>query len=170
MVPELRFVPDILPRRPRHPLDRLERERAFDFSRHSDHQRTVGDVHPLGHQRSGAYQAIPADPGPVEDGGSHADQAAVANGAAVQHSLVTDRTARPDRQRKARIDMQDAMFLYVAVFSYDNGFIVAPQHRSPPNGGAGAKRHLSDDPRIWRDPNIAVRWNARGVIPQRIKV
>ena len=72
-----------------------------------------------------------------------ADQAVVANLAAVKHRLVTDRDAAAEGQGRPRIGMQHRPVLDIAVFPESDQLIVAAQHRAEPDTGAGPQNHIA---------------------------
>lgn len=70
-----------------------------DLARRAHHQRAVGDFLAFADQRVGADDAVPADLGTVEDHRIDANQAVVADGAAMQHGVMPNRHTSAQGQR-----------------------------------------------------------------------
>ena len=99
-----------------------------------------------------ADDAIVADRGPVQDGRADADQAIIADDAAVQHRPVPDRAAAPDLERNALVGVENAMFLDVRALADFEEFVIPAQHRPEPDRHVAPERDLADDIGAWRDP------------------
>jgi hypothetical protein len=84
----------------------------------------------------------------------HADQRAVADGAAMQHRLVPDGAIRADRQRIAHVGMEHAVLLHVRARADTDLLVVAAQRRAEPDRGARLQHHAADQVGVRRDPGI----------------
>ena len=98
-----------------------------------------------------AYQTIATNDGVVEDGAVNPNQAAVTDGAAVQHSEVADGDVAAYSKRCTRIGMQHCAILNVAVAAYGDGFVVAAQHGVKPDADVVLQDDGADDAGIGRD-------------------
>ncbi|CAB4392230.1 unnamed protein product [Rhizophagus irregularis] len=114
-------------------LDIFFAERAHGLGRRADDQRIIGKFLVLRDQGAGADQASLADLRAIQDDGLDADQRAVADGAAVQHGLMADRHAFPDRHRIAQVGMHDGAFLDIAVGADGNAFVIAANRHAIPD-------------------------------------
>lgn len=115
------------------------------------HQRIVRDYFSFGNQRVCTYQTVAPDYGVIKDGAVYADQAAVANDAAVQHHQMTDSDIVTYGKRRAGISVQHCAILNVAVFADADGFVVATYHRVEPDADIIFENDRADDAGIGRD-------------------
>ena len=80
-----------------------------------------------------------------------ADQAAVANGAAVQHYQMADSDVVAYGERCAGVGVQYCPILNVAVSADADGFVVATDHRVEPDADIIFENDRADDAGIGRD-------------------
>ncbi|MOA23239.1 hypothetical protein D3C78_1438470 [compost metagenome] len=99
---------------------------------------------------------MPADLRAVEHHGIDADQAVVADAAAMQVDLVADGDALADGQRPAHVGVQHAAVLHVAVLADVDQLVVAAQHGAKPHTGAGLQTHLADHAGSGRNPAVGM--------------
>jgi hypothetical protein len=103
------------------------------------------------HQAAGADDHLVLDDGAVHDGAAHADQDAVAQGAAMQHDLVTDGHFVADHQREAvRVeragvgDVQHAAVLHAGARADADAVHVAAHHGQWPDRAVFADLDVAD--------------------------
>jgi hypothetical protein len=107
-----------------------------------------------------------ADLRAVHHGRAHADQAVRTDGAAVENGAMADGAALADRERKAHVGVEDAMFLDIAARADGDALIVAAQHGAKPDADFVAERDLADHARIGRNP---VSISGRNVGPKAVE-
>ena len=117
---------------------------------------------------SSGVEAVVADAGTVEDGGTHADQRVRTDRAAVDDGMVADRAALSDRDTHARIGVHHDPILDIAASPDDDRVIVATQHGSEPDADVLAEAHVSDDLRIRRCPEAVSSWQLRNTVTQAV--
>lgn len=81
----------------------------------------------------------------------NADQAAVTDGAAVQHHHVTDSDVVAYGERCAGVGVHYYAILNVAVFADADGFIVATYYHVEPDADIVFENNRADDAGIGRD-------------------
>lgn len=106
------------------------------------------------HQAAGADDDFVFDNGAIHDGATHADQDAVAQGAAMQHDLVADGHLVTDDQRKtvgvegACVgDVQHAAVLHAGACANADAVHVAADHRQRPDRAVFTDFHITQDHR-----------------------
>lgn len=106
------------------------------------------------HQAAGADDHFVLDDGTVHDGAAHADQYAVAQGAAMQHHLVADGHFVADDQREAvRVEragvgnVQHATVLHAGARANADAVHVAAHHGQRPDRAVFADFHVAQDHR-----------------------
>lgn len=124
---------------------------AHYFAGRTYHQRIVRDYFAFGNQCVRAYQAVAPDYGVIKDGAVDADQAAVTDGAAVQHRHVADSDIVTNGERCAGVGVHYYAILNVAVFADADGFIVATYHYVEPDADIIFENDRADDAGIGRD-------------------
>ena len=104
------------------------------------------------HQAAGAEHHLVLDHGTVHDDAAHANQDAVAQGAAVQGDLVADGHLVADDQRVAvRVerpgvgDVQHAAVLHAGARADADAVHVAADHRQRPYRAVGPQLYVADD-------------------------
>src|SRR5690606_2611642 len=102
--------------------------------------------------------------------GADADQAVVADLAAVQHGHVPHRDPFADGQRLAGIRMQHRPVLDVAARADGDRVVVAAGHGPEPQAGPGAENHVSYDGRVGSYPVFAFRWKLWTLVTQPINI
>ncbi len=102
------------------------------------------------HQAAGADDHFVLDDGAVHDGAAHADQDAVAQGAAVQHHFVADGYFVADDQRETvRVeragvgDVQHAAILHAGACADADAVHVAAHHGQRPDRAVFANLHIA---------------------------
>lgn len=123
------------------------------FAWHTHHERIVGNSLPLWNERSCPDDTIFTDGDAIHNGCPHADQAVIADGAAMQHGLMSHGDIRTDGQRKPYVRVQHAQFLNVAASANRDWFIVATQNGTKPNVSVFMGNNLTHDLGIGRYPN-----------------
>ncbi len=121
------------------------------FAGRTYHQRIVRDYFAFGNQCVRAYQAVAPDYGVIKDGAVDADQAAVADGAAVQHHQMADSDVVAYGERCAGVGVQYCAILNVAVFADADGFDVATDYCVEPDADIIFESDRADDTGIGRD-------------------
>jgi len=109
------------------------------------------------------------DDGAVHDGGAHADEAVIMDGAAMQGNPMADSYPIPDRKRIARrvvgaagmADMQDAVILNVAALADTDAIDVTADDRKRPDGTVTADFDFANDQRGVVDINAIADFGAR---------
>ncbi len=106
------------------------------------------------HQAAGADDHFILDNGAIHDGAAHAHQDAIAQGAAVQHDLVTNGHLVADDQRKAvgierpgMGDVQHAGVLHAGARTDADTLHIAANHRQRPDRAVFADLHIAQDDR-----------------------
>ena len=102
----------------------------------------------------------------VEQHRAHADQAVIADGAAVQHDHVADGDALADADDDAAIGVDDGPVLDIAVFADDNLVRIAAYRAVPPDGRIFCHLHVGHDDSVGGDP--AFRIKGRGKIAKSV--
>ena len=148
------------------PRDVFRRQLAHDFRRCAENQRVVRERLAFRHDRAGTNQTVAADDRSIQDHRLNPDQRTFADRAAVQHRLVPDRHVFGNRQRKARVRMQDRAFLDVAARADRNRLVVAANRRAEPHARVLLEHDLADDGRRIGDEYAFV--DRRGRIAQLV--
>ncbi len=106
------------------------------------------------HQAAGTDDHFVFDNGAIHDGAAHADQNAVAQGAAMQHHLVADGHLVTDDQRitvgvegPGMGDVQHAAVLHAGARANADAVHVAADHRQRPDRAVLADFHIAQDHR-----------------------
>lgn len=130
----------------------------FFFSQAAQHltgrtyyQRIVWDYFAFGNQRIRAYQAVAPDYSVIKDGAVDANQAALTNGATVQHRHVADSDVVTNGERCTGVGVHDYAILNIAVGTDMDGFIVATYHHVEPDADIIFENDRADDAGIGRD-------------------
>ena len=87
----------------------------------------------------------------IQDDAVDADQAAFADGAAVQHGMVADGDIATDREWRSGIGVQRRAILDVAALADRDQLRVAPNHDIEPDACVVRDDHRSDDRRVLGD-------------------
>src|ERR671913_1190722 len=126
---------------------------VFDTLGRDTNDQTMGwEFLILRHQSASSdYRPLP-DLCSVEDRGVHADEAAVANLAAVQDRLVSDHAALPHHRRITGVRVQHAAVLDVRTRPYPDGLSVPAQHGPVPDARLLPKMHVPDNVGPRRHP------------------
>src|SRR5690606_29151077 len=82
----------------------------------------------------------------------HADQAVVADGAAMQQRAMADRTALADGEREAWVRVHDRVFLHIRVFANHDRFIVATDDGTEPDADIATDMDIADERHIRGKP------------------
>ena len=104
-----------------------------------DPGRTTQDQHPVGHhrlagdQRASPNDAVPAHLRAAQEDGAHAHYRVVSHCAAVENRPMAHRHALAQDAGLIVINVQDSVFLNVAVFPDDDGGQIPPQHAVVPD-------------------------------------
>lgn len=106
------------------------------------------------YQAAGTDDHFVFDDGAIHDGAAHADQNAVAQGAAMQHDLVADGHLVTDDQRETVGvegtgvgDVQHAAVLHAGARANADAVHVAADHRQRPDRAVFADLHVAQDHR-----------------------
>ena len=95
-----------------------------------------------------------------------ANQAFVADGATVQHDLVTHGDVLAHHHGQAVVRMDDGQILHIAALANMDGLGVTPQNRAKPHAGVGLQ---SDGPHhLGRVCHPSARVNLGGVVVELI--
>ena len=94
---------------------------------------------------SGADEAVLSDPGPVEHGGTHADQRPLPHGTAVKDGPMADGDMGADVHIIARIHMDHTVVLNIAALTHADGGGLRPEHRMEPEAAPGGNGHVAAD-------------------------
>ncbi|CAH1210130.1 hypothetical protein NTGBS_820025 [Candidatus Nitrotoga sp. BS] len=98
-----------------------------------------------------AYQAVAPDYSVIKNGAVDADQAAVTDGATVQHRHVADSDVVTNCERCTGVGVHYYSILNVAVGADVDGFIVATYHYVEPDADIIFEYDRADDAGIGRD-------------------
>ncbi len=116
----------------------------LDLRGQAEHERARRDARPLGHQRSGADQALRADTAFQHDG-AHPDKAAVADARAVDDGAMAHRDPAPDAGRPPVIRVHDRQVLDVAARAHRNSGHISAQDGQGPDRRLRAQSDTTDD-------------------------
>ena len=134
----------------------LRVKRADHLGRRAHHQGAFGDFLAFRHQGAGADDAARANTRAIHHSRPHANQSAIANGAAMQNSMMPNGHISADRQWKTHIGMQHGTFLDIAARADADGFIVTTDHGAKPNAHIFGQDHMAHHLRIGRHPKAAL--------------
>ena len=131
-------------------------EFADHAARHAREQHAGRNVVAGQHDRSGRDQRAGADPGPAEHDRADADKRAFFYMRAVHGRVVTQAYPRLEPGRLARVDVQAAQILDVALLADEDLVIVGAQDGAVPDAGVAADGDRTDDDCARGDPGIRV--------------
>src|SRR5580704_1750676 len=119
---------------------------ALDFAGMADDQAARRDFGAFEEERAGGYDAAGADVHAVQDYGTHADEAARLDGAAVQRDGVADgHVVAEDERVLVAHDVEDAAVLNVGARADANVVHVAANHGAGPDARIFADDYVADD-------------------------
>src|SRR5579859_4238355 len=121
-------------------------EGALDFAGVADDQATGRNFGAFEKERTGGYDAAGADVHAVQDDGSHADEAARLDGAAVEGDGVADgHVVAEDQWVLVAHDVEYAAVLDVGARADADVVHVAANHGARPDAGVFADDYVADD-------------------------
>ena len=109
--------------------DFLLRQRPHHLGRRTQKQRTRRGIHFSGDHSAGAHQAIFSQHCAVQNNGTHADDTAISQSAAVDDCPVTDGTMFAD----TGLLMEYGVVLDIRTLTYGDGTAVATEHSAVPD-------------------------------------
>ena len=121
---------------------------------HTGHQGAGGHI--TGDHRTGRHQGPFPHGDTVEHYRTDADQAAVAQGGAMDHGPVPHGHFGTDAHRLTRITVEHGTVLDVAGLPHMDGADITAGDGCGPEAGARFEGHITDDDRAGRDPGLGV--------------
>ena len=108
--------------------------------------------HIFGDDRPGSHQSAGPHADAIENDGADADQAAIAEGRAVDHSPVADGHIAANQHWITWIAMQHGAVLNIAAFANADAGEVPAGHGGGPEAGACFQLNISNHHSAWRHP------------------
>ena len=105
---------------------------------------------------TGSYDGASADNCAVKDGGMHADEYMVFNGAGMNHSAVADGDIVPDDAGMVVCYMKAAEVLHVGAFAYGNVVYIAPCYDARPDAGIFANSDITGQKGVGSYKSIGI--------------
>jgi len=141
----------------------LLRQLAHYLGRAPEDHAPIRKFFAFSHQCTGTHQAAFSDAGTIQNNRTDTDQRAVANRAAMQHHLMSNRHVVADDERFSDICVQNARVLYVAACTYGDAFGIPAHHRTEPYAGIRADFNCADHFRTLCDPGTAMHHRGHAI-------